>query len=102
MLRYLVQTLRVSDEQKDVWYRHWVEQGLAALEARLIAEGRSGRFTLDERLTLAEIFIVPQIFNAQRYKCRLDHVPTIMRIFDAAMTLPAFIDAQPERQPDAE
>lgn len=102
VLRYLVRTIEVSEAQKDAWYRHWVEQGLAALEARLVAEGRCGRYTLDDRLTLAEVFIVPQIFNAQRYNCRLDHVPTIMRIFDAAMELPAFIDAQPERQPDAE
>ncbi|MGH6624348.1 MAG: maleylacetoacetate isomerase, partial [Burkholderiaceae bacterium] len=102
VLRYLVRTLEASEQQKDAWYRHWVEEGLAALEARLVAENRYGRYTLGDRLTLAEIFIVPQIFNAQRYECRLDHVPTIMRIFGAAMTLPAFIDAQPDRQPDAE
>jgi maleylacetoacetate isomerase/maleylpyruvate isomerase len=48
------------------------------------------------------VCIVPQIFNAQRFDCRLDHVPRIMRIFDACMKLPAFVDAQPAKQPDAE
>jgi glutathione S-transferase len=55
---------------------------------------------LGDHVTLADVLIVPQIFNAQRYDCRLDHVPTIMRIFDACMRLPAFGDARPEKQPD--
>jgi maleylacetoacetate isomerase len=102
VLRYLVRTLGVSEEQKDAWYRHWVEEGLAAIEARLLAEGRSGRYTLGDQVTLADVLVVPQIFNAQRYNCRVDHVPTIMRIFETCMQLPAFIDAQPSKQPDAE
>jgi maleylacetoacetate isomerase/maleylpyruvate isomerase len=102
VLRYLVKTLGVSEDAKNAWYRHWVEQGLAQLEARLVAERRVGRFAFGDRVTLADVCIVPQIFNAQRFDCRLDHVPTIMRIFDACMKLPAFIDAQPARQPDAE
>jgi maleylacetoacetate isomerase/maleylpyruvate isomerase len=53
-------------------------------------------------VTLADVVLVPQIFNARRFDCRLDHVPTVMRIFDHCMELPAFVDAQPERQPDAE
>lgn len=102
VLRYLVRELKASDEQKNAWYRHWVEHGLAAVEARLVAEGRSGRYTLGDAVTLADVFIVPQVFNAQRFDCKLDHVPTLMRIFDRCMELPAFIDAQPSRQPDAE
>jgi len=51
---------------------------------------------------MADVFVVPQIFNAQRMDCKLDDVPTIMRIFENCMALPAFIDAQPLRQPDAE
>ena len=53
-------------------------------------------------MTLADVVIVPQIFNAKRFDCRLDQVPTVMRIFDNCMELPAFVDAQPARQPDAE
>ena len=101
VLRYLVKTLGVSEEQKNAWYRHWVEQGLASLEARLVAERRSGRYALGDAVTLADVFIVPQIFNAQRMDCNLDAVPTVMRIFDNCMQLPAFVDAQPSAQPDA-
>lgn len=102
VLRYLVRELKASDEQKNAWYRHWVEQGLAAIEARLVAEGKCGRFALGDAVTLADVVLVPQIFNAQRFDCRLEHVPTVMRIFEHCMELPAFVDAQPARQPDAE
>lgn len=102
VLRYLVRQLGVSEDAKNGWYRHWVEQGLAQTEAMLLARGLAGRHALRDTVTLADVLIVPQIFNAQRFDCRLDHVPTIMRIFDACMQLPAFIAAQPSRQPDAE
>jgi maleylpyruvate isomerase len=102
VLRYLVRKLGASDEQKDAWYRHWVEEGLAAIEARLAAERRTGRYALGDSVTLADIVLVPQIFNARRFDCRLDHVPLIMRIVEHCMELPAFDDAQPSRQPDAE
>lgn len=102
VLRYLVRDLGVGEAQKDAWYRHWVERGLAAIEARLLAEQRHGRFLLGDVVTLADVLLVPQIFNAQRYACRTDHVPVLMRVFDQCMQLPAFIEAQPARQPDAE
>jgi maleylpyruvate isomerase len=102
VLRYLVKTLGTTEDQKNAWYRHWVKQGLAALEARLRDERRHGRYALGDAVTLADICIVPQIFNAQRMECRLDDVPEIMRIFGNCMELPAFADAQPARQPDAE
>ena len=102
VLRYLVRDLKASEEQKNAWYRHWVEQGLAATEARLVAEGKCGRHAFGDAVTLADVVIVPQIFNAKRFDCRLDHVPTVMGIFDRCMELPAFVDAQPARQPDAE
>jgi maleylacetoacetate isomerase len=102
VLRYLVRDLKVGEEQKNAWYRHWVEEGLAAVEARLVAERKCGRFALGDAVSLADVVIVPQIFNAKRFDCRLDHVPTVMGIFDQCMQLPAFIDAQPARQPDAE
>jgi maleylacetoacetate isomerase len=102
VLRYLVRDLKATDEQKNAWYRHWVEQGLASIEARLVAEGKCGRCAFGNRVTLADVVIVPQIFNAKRFDCRLDHVPTVMRIFDHCMELPAFVEAQPARQSDAE
>jgi len=100
VLRYLVKQLGQSEDAKNAWYRHWVEQGLAQVEAQLVAQRRCGRFVFGDAVTIADVLIVPQIFNARRFDCRLDHVPTVMRIFDACMELPAFIDAQPSRQPD--
>jgi maleylacetoacetate isomerase len=100
VLRYLVRDMGLSDEKKDTWYRHWVEQGLAQVEASLVASGRVGRYTLGDQTTIADVFIVPQIFNAQRYNCRLDHVPRVMRIFEACMQVAAFENARPEKQPD--
>jgi len=102
VLRYLVKELGASEDRKNTWYRHWVEQGLAALEARVVAERRSGRHVLGDQVGIADVVLVPQVFNAKRFDCRLDHVPTLMRIFDHCMELPAFADAQPSRQPDAE
>ncbi|MBA2413009.1 MAG: maleylacetoacetate isomerase [Burkholderiaceae bacterium] len=102
VLRYLVKTLGVSEEQKNAWYRHWVEQGLAALEARIVADNRAGQYALADSVTLADVMIVPQIFNAQRMDCSLESVPTLMRIFEHCMRLPAFIDAHPSKQPDAD
>jgi maleylpyruvate isomerase len=102
VLRYLVKELGASEDSKNTWYRHWVEQGLAALETRVVSERRSGRHVLGDQVGLADVVLVPQVFNAKRFDCRLDHVPTLMRIFDHCMELPAFADAQPSRQPDAE
>ena len=84
VLRYLVKTLGLSEEQKNTWYRHWVEQGLASLEARLVAEARSGLYALGDAITIADVVIVPQIFNAQRMDCNLGSVPTVMRILITA------------------
>lgn len=100
VLRYLLKPLGVSEDAKNDWYRHWVEKGLGQLEQQLVARGDSGRFVFGDHPTLADVVLVPQIFNAQRFDCRLDHVPVLMRIFASCMELPAFIDAAPEKQPD--
>ncbi len=101
VLRYLVRQLGQTEDAKNAWYRHWVEQGLAQVEAQLVAQRKCARFVLGDAVTLADVLLVPQIFNARRFACRLDHVPTLMRIFDACMQVPAFVEAQPDRQPDA-
>ena len=100
VLRYLVHDLKLSEEDKNRWYRHWVETGLETLE-RQLEDPRSGRFCHGDTPTLADITLVPQIFNAQRLDCRLDHVPAVMRVFDACMKLPAFDATQPSKCPDA-
>ena len=102
VLGYLTRTLGVSEDGKNAWYRHWVESGLEHLEALLAADDRTGAFCHGDAPTLADVCLVPQIFNAQRFNCRLDHVPTVMRIFHHCMTLEAFAAAAPMRQPDAE
>jgi maleylacetoacetate isomerase len=99
VLRYLVDSLKVSEDDKDRWYRHWVEAGLQVVESRLAA--RPGTFCLGHTPGLADCTLVPQIFNAKRFKCNLDHVPIVMRVFDACMKLDAFEKTRPEACPDA-
>lgn len=102
VLGYLSKTLGVSEEQKNAWYRHWVETGLETVEAMLADDPHTGRYCHGEVPTLADVLLVPQIFNAQRFNCRLDHVPTVMRIHQQCLTLPAFATSVPAEQPDAE
>ena len=99
VLRYLVKTLKVAEDDKDRWYRHWVETGLEVVERQLA--GAPSTFCHGERPTLADCVLVPQIFNARRFDCRLDHVPQVMRVFDACMKLDAFDKTRPEACPDA-
>ena len=101
VLRYLVRELGVSDENKDRWYRHWVESGLQAVERRLAGDAATGRFCHGDTPTLADVTLVPQIFNAQRFDCDLAAVPTVMRVFGECMQLDAFAKTQPSACPDA-
>jgi maleylacetoacetate isomerase len=101
VLRYLVHDLKVSDDDKNRWYRHWVETGLETVERQLASHSGTGRFCHGDAPTLADITLVPQIFNAQRMDCRLDHVPQVMRVFAECMKLDAFAKTQPSACPDA-
>jgi maleylacetoacetate isomerase len=100
VLRYLVHDLKLSEDDKNRWYKHWVETGLETVE-RQLQDPATGRFCHGDTPTLADCALVPQIFNAQRFNCRLDHVPTVMRVFEACMQHPAFQGAQPSACPDA-
>jgi maleylacetoacetate isomerase len=102
VLRYLVRDLKVSQDDKDKWYRHWCEQGLAAVEAMLATDGRVGKFCHGDSPTLADCVLIPQIANAQRLNCDLSAMPTIMRINEACVALEPFANAAPANQPDAE
>ena len=101
VLRYLVKEMKVSEDDKNRWYRHWVETGLDAVERQLAQSPSTGRFCFGDTPTLAECMLVPQVFNAQRMDCRLDHVPTVMRVFGECMQLDAVLRSQPSACPDA-
>lgn len=101
VLRFLVHEMKLSEDDKNRWYRHWVESGLEVVERRLAADSATGTFCHGDTPTLADCVLVPQIHNAQRMDCGLDHVPTVMRVFAACMQHPAFATTQPSACPDA-
>jgi maleylacetoacetate isomerase len=100
-LQHLKRALGQSEEQVNAWYRHWIADGFAKLEADL-ARGGTGRFCHGDSPSMADCCLVPQVFNAKRYQSDLGPYPTVMRIFDACMQFEAFDRAQPSKQPDAE
>lgn len=99
VLRYLVHDLKLSEDDKNRWYRHWVETGLETVERQLAAV--PSRYCHGDAPTMADCMLVPQIFNAQRFECRTSHVPNVMRVFEACMKLEAFDKTQPSACPDA-
>lgn len=101
VLNYLRHTLKADQPAIDAWYRHWIKEGFTAFEAMLRAPG-TGRFCQGDQPGLADICLVPQVFNAKRLDCPLGDYPTLMRVFDSCMAVPAFEAARPENQPDAE
>jgi len=101
VLRYLKRELQVDEAGIETWYRHWVAEGLAALEV-LVGCGPGGGFCWGDRPGLADICLVPQIVNARRYACDLSAFPRLTAIEAHCRALAAFRDAAPENQPDAE
>ncbi len=110
VLKYLVHTLKTGDEAKNTWYHHWVRSGLEAFERQLalLAHERAqaglapSTYCWGDTPTLADCCLVPQIFNAQRFKVSLDGLPLTMAVHAACMALPAFQQAQPSACPDFE
>ena len=92
--------LKKHGVEPEGWARHFIAKGLAALES--LAEPRAGAFMFGERVGLADIYLVPQLYNARRFGVPLDDFPTLTRAEANAQALPAFESARPERQPDAE
>jgi maleylacetoacetate isomerase len=100
VLQHLKRALGQNEDQINTWYRHWIADGLAKLEAELA--GGKARFCHGDTPTMADCCLVPQIFNAKRYQSDLAPYPNTMRVFEACMQLEAFDHAQPSKQPDAE
>ncbi len=101
VLKYL-KRINVDDAARDEWYRHWIALGFQALEVRLARDPRTGDFAFGNTPTMADLCIVPQVFNAKRFSVDLTSFPVIQRITENANRLQAFIDAAPAAQPDAE
>jgi maleylacetoacetate isomerase len=99
---YLSDVLQISDEARLAWIRHWLAAGLDAMEALLAEHKESGRFCHGGGPTIADICLVTQVTPARTFEAPLAAYPRIMRIYDSCMAIPAFADAHPSQQPDAE
>jgi len=102
VLNYLAGPLSASEKQKKVWYQHWVAEGFRAVETLLSDGPNAGDFCYGNKPGLADICLVPQVFNAQRFDCNLSSFPLIEKIFYKCMAVEAFDSAQPSKQPEAE
>ncbi len=100
VLLYLKGELGVSDEQRDAWYANWIHEGFRAAEIVAVANAAAGSFVFGESVTLADTCLIPQIYNARRFKVPLDDYPRLVEIDAHCASLPAFADALPENQPD--
>ncbi|HZD41133.1 MAG TPA: maleylacetoacetate isomerase [Terriglobales bacterium] len=102
VLKYLKDEFRHSDDDVNHWARHWIQLGLAALEQMVLSSRLRGKFCFGDTPTLADICLIPQLANARRFGCDLAPYPSLLQIESACNVLPAFADAKPEKQPDAE
>jgi maleylacetoacetate isomerase len=103
VLRYLAKPLGHDEKAVEAWYNHWIKLGFDGIERMLADDERTGAFCHGDQPSLADICLVPQVFNSKRYPSfDMAPYPTIRRVFDACMKLDAFDAARPEKQPDAE
>lgn len=102
VLKYLRATFAADEDAIGAWYNHWIATGFAGIEALLAADERTGTFCFGDTPGLADILLIPQVVNAGNYKLDMTPFPTINRIFDACMAMPAFEAAHPRNQADAE
>jgi maleylacetoacetate isomerase len=98
VLQYLEGPLAQTASTRDAWYRHWIACGFAALEEILARDASRGRFCFGESPTIADVFLVPQVFNARRFSVDLSPYPRIVAIDTACREIAAFASAAPEKQ----
>jgi maleylacetoacetate isomerase len=101
LLKYLVTELGASEEQKLAWYQHWINEGFEAIEAMLNDSDKTAAFCHGNTPTLADLCLVPQLYNARRFEVDLTPFPNIVRINENCLELDAFLNAKPENQPDS-
>jgi maleylpyruvate isomerase len=102
VMGYLREKFGQTEESAFAWSRHWIETGFDAYEATIANDPRTGAFSHGDAPTMADLCLIPQVFNAARFKVDMKKYPTIQRIYDTCMRIPAFDAAQPARQLDAE
>ncbi len=96
VLKYLAGPLRLSEDERQDWYAHWIREGFTALEA--MAAPRAGAFLFGDSATLADVCLVPQMYNARRFNVPVDGFPTLLRADENAAQVEAFAAAHPDRQ----
>jgi maleylacetoacetate isomerase len=100
VLKYLENVLGHDEAVRQAWYGHWIAEGFTAIEAFLVERGLAGRYCHGDQVTMADVCLIPQVFNGQRFNCPLDDYPTIMSIFENCSALQPFADAHPDAQGD--
>ncbi|MGO2513963.1 maleylacetoacetate isomerase [Marinomonas polaris] len=98
VIQYLNNKLDVDETHRNDWYKHWITVGFDALEKVLAKQ--PGKFCFGEAPTMADCCLVPQIYNARRFEISLDNYPNILSVYSSCKEHPAFIQAEPEKQPD--
>ena len=101
VLKYLENELGLNEDKKTSWYLHWIAEGFSTLEQSLKNTDCGAQFCFGERPSLADVCLIPQVYNGLRFHCDLSEYPIIKSIWDHCMTLEAFKRAAPESQPDA-
>ena len=101
VLQYFDGTWNVPQSERDEWVKHWIIEGFAAVESLLAEDSATGAYCHGQTPGLVDCCLVPQVFNARRFGVDMAAFPTIVRIEQACLALPAFDQARPESQPDA-
>ncbi|WP_436289577.1 glutathione binding-like protein [Variovorax paradoxus] len=102
MLKFLTGHVKLGEEEKLQWIRHWITLGFDALENKLAMSNQPGPFCVGDQPSIADCCLVPQVFSAQRFEVDMSPYPILRSIDQACQSLPAFADARPGVQPDAE
>jgi len=102
VLTYLDKELNIDKENRETWYRHWINEGFSALEEQLARIKNKSDYCFSNQITLADICLIPQVYNGMRFKCNIESYPIINQIYQNCMKLAAFKQSSPEEQVDFE